>query len=422
MGKLTVLDLFCGAGGFSLGLDDRYFDIAFGLENWKPAADTFRKSHPNASVIEADAQVFVDALVTRDSKLPRKGDIDLIVGGPPCQGFCGMNRHRDIADKRNSLVEIFVQVVQLLEPSIVCMENVTGLLSLGDGLYHKQLLDSLEEAGYETDFRIMQVGYYGVPQNRWRVFVVGVKLGLGKPSFPEPIHQFHKTAVHNAGAFKKNILRPITQEPSLFWEPLRSINVRDAIGDLPSLLNGGEYNGPYQLPAQGGFQALARQDSTEISAHKTSEVRPLHLERFRHIPKNKPDSGWLDLPDHLKPDNLKNFNDKPVATKSSYNNRFGRLNWDGTFNAIMAKVEPYWGRVIHPEDDRLLSARECARAQGFSDKVSFSGTQGDVCRQIGNAVPVAMSRAMGETLLKSLGRKTDIINDYIESFRSAESK
>lgn len=402
---LRVLDLFCGAGGLSLGLEQAGLELAAAVDEWPAAADTCRIAHPQSMVVAANIYDFNQNLL--DGLKATIGQIDVVVGGPPCQGFCGMNRHRSPADKRNSLVEAFVQTVEIVQPRLVCMENVTGLLSLGDGLYLEQLVDALVAMDYTVDFRVMQAGYYGVPQNRWRFIMLAAK-GVRFLSWPEPIHAFHRTAAHNVGKHKAKILAPITQERGLFSNPLPAVTVADAISDLPEIENGGCYEGPYTQEPQGWYQEHLRQATDTLTCHATLNSRERHVERYRHIPKHKPNSGWLDLPDELKPGNLKNFSD------CSYDNRFGRLTWDGTFNTIMAKVEPYWSRVIHPEQDRLISVRESARAQGFPDRIVFDGSLSEQYRLVGNAVPPPLGRALGAAILDTLGIRNDVIELYRE--------
>ena len=406
---LRVLDLFCGAGGLGIGLEDAGLRVTAAVDDWAAAVETCSKLHPQATVIKSDIYEFNQRLLD-DAKLRGDG-FDVVVGGPPCQGFCGMNRHRSPADRRNSLIEAFVQTVEITNPRIVCMENVTGLLSLGDGVYLAQLLAAFEQLGYAADFRIVQAGYYGVPQNRWRFILLAAK-GVAAFHWPEPIHAFHRTAAHNVGRHKNKLLLPITAERGLFSNPLPALTVGDAISDLPGIENGESYEGGYCSTPQSGYQQILRAGAAQITCHATLNSRPKHVERYRLIPRNKPNSGWLDLPDELKPGNLKNFSD------CSYDNRFGRLNWTGTFNTIMAKVEPYWSRVIHPEQDRLISVRESARAQGFPDRVEFQGCLSEQYRLVGNAVPPPLGRALGAAMLDTLGISNDVLDRYRDSCES----
>jgi DNA (cytosine-5)-methyltransferase 1 len=400
---LSVLDLFCGAGGLGIGLEQAGFQVATAVDDWQAAVDTCSAFHPGARVLKSDIYEFNQRLL-EDGDLRKEG-FDVVVGGPPCQGFCGMNRHRSPGDRRNSLIEAFVQTVEIVQPRIVCMENVTGLLSLGDGKYLTQLLAAFEQLGYSADFRVIQAGYYGVPQNRWRFILLAAK-GVRAFHWPEPVHAFHRTAAHNVRGHKAKILLPITAERGLFTDPLPAVTVGDAISDLPAIENGGAYEGPYVDEPLTWYQAVMRQDAKSLTCHATLNSREKHVERYRHIPKNKANSGWLDLPDELKPGNLKNFSD------CSYDNRFGRLNWDGTFNTVMAKVEPYWSRVIHPEQDRLISVRESARAQGFPDGLVFQGCLSEQYRLVGNAVPPPLGRALGAAMLDSLGIANEVFEEY----------
>ena len=307
-----------------------------------------------------------------------------------------MNRYRNVDDPRNSLIESFVQTVELLNPKVVLLENVTGIMSLGDGIYFQALLDKLEYLGFNYDFGIFQAGYYGLPQNRWRFICVASKTNE-EIIFPEPAFEFSTTAAHNVGKFKNKIIRPLLDGHTLFSNLKKTINVFDAISDLPSIKNGEKYEGFYKESAKSNYQKWIRKKSSNILNHQCQKVGDFHLERFSHIPVGKPNSGWLDLPDHLKPENLKTF------SSSSYDNRIGRLTWDGRFNTIMGKVESYWGRVIHPIDNRLISLRECARAQVFHDKFTFDEKFTDSIKMIGNAIPITLSMAISSTLSKCFG-------------------
>ena len=178
MNQLTCLDLFAGCGGLTIGLGDAGVQVRWANEIDAHAAETYRRSHPGCTVFEEDVRLLYRRLLDRDKDLPRADDVDLVAGGPPCQGFSGYNRHRSAGDPRNSLVESFLDIVAHLNPRYVLMENVPGMLSLDTGRLPPLLLAALESLGYQARLGILQAGHYGVPQNRWRVFIVAAADGL----------------------------------------------------------------------------------------------------------------------------------------------------------------------------------------------------------------------------------------------------
>jgi DNA (cytosine-5)-methyltransferase 1 len=275
------------------------------------------------------------------------------------------------------------------------MENVPGMLALGKGKVPLMLLSALSSLGYETRLGILQAGHYGVPQNRWRVFIVAATKGSALPPFPKPTHSFPRTTIFGATGYRANVVRP-PEGGDLFWQPLPNMTVWDAISDLPEIANGGGADvARYIAVPRTRYQADLRGDVALLN-HRTVRLGELMLARCRAIPK-RPGAGWLDLPDELKPRNLLRHGD------NRYDNRFGRLHWKGTFNTILTEVRMYWSRVIHPEQDRVVSVRESARAQGFRDSVRFFGSLTSCYRQVGNAVPPRLGRALGKEILLAAG-------------------
>jgi DNA (cytosine-5)-methyltransferase 1 len=391
------MDLFAGCGGLTIGLGRAGFDVGWANEIDGHAAQTYRHSHPGCTVLEEDVTVLQRRLLDGDPNLPRPGDVDLVAGGPPCQGFSGYNRHRSAEDPRNSLVESFLDVVAYLRPRYVLMENVPGMLSLAKGRVPALLLSALESLGYQARLGILQAGYYGVPQNRWRVFIVAAAADLTLPSFPQPVHAFPRTTIFGATAFRANVVKPPESGSDLFWQPKPTVTVGDAISDLPEIDNGGGADEMhYTSPPVSAYQATARQGSGLLHDHRCGRLDELMFARCMAVPR-RPGAGWLDLPEDLKPRNLLRHGD------DRYLNRFGRLHWGGTFNTILSRPHPYWGAVFHPEQDRVISVRESARAQGFPDQVRFSGPLSSRYRQVGNAVPPPLGEILGLAILHAAG-------------------
>jgi DNA (cytosine-5)-methyltransferase 1 len=387
-----AFDLFCGCGGMALGLKHAGIDVRWANDCWFAAVKTFQQSFPDAEVYENDVIELLKLAIDSDKTLPKRGDVDILVGGPPCQGFSGYNRHRSPDDPRNSMVDIFLNFVELWEPQIVLMENVPGMLSMEDGKIALLILDSLENLGYKAKLRILQAGNYGLPQNRWRVFILASI--RGKVEFPKPTHLFQRTAIFGAKQFSECVIRP-PNEPNLSGNLLPKITVKDAISDLPPIINGGGKEvQQYRNHANCDYQKKLRNGNSELFDHFCTNHGEIMMQRIRAVPK-RPGAGWLDLPEHLKPKNLAKHGDK------RYDNRFGRLHWEGTFNTILTRSYPYWGRVIHPEQDRVLSARECARAQSFPDTTRLTGKLTDKYKQIGNAVPPILAKVIGKEIVKA---------------------
>ena len=395
--SISVLDLFAGCGGLSSGLRSAGLNVKWANENWKPACETYLNSHPETKLFTEDATDLLARINSEDISFPAAGEVDVIAGGPPCQGFSGFNRHRNPTDPRNSLLNVYLGFVDRLRPKLVLLENVPGMLSLDNGSVATALLAALSELGYSTSVGLLQAGYYGLPQNRWRTFVCARAEGIRRPAFPQPTHQFDSIMIHGRSGIRVDleIIKPHA-ESDLFRNSQPKTTVRDALGDLPQLnLIDPEGKGPYQSKPSSEYQKSLRNGKRQVTDHVCAGIKPITLERIRALPK-KAGVGWCDLPDHLKPKNLVRHGD------GRYPNRYGRLDWDGIFNTILTRPHPYWSRVIHPEEDRLLSVRECARAQSFEDTVAFSGTISQRYKQIGNAVPPMLAKKLGEMIISTL--------------------
>ena len=237
--KLCFIDLFAGAGGLSEGLSEAGFHGLFANEIVPEYARTYRRNHPGANVMTADVRVLEPAQIMKDLSIERE-ELDLIAGGPPCQGFSINAPVRSALDERNHLFRDFLRFVDVFAPRAVLIENVPGLVSFEDGATLHAILDSLAELGYGTDVRILGAAHYGVPQMRWRTIIIGLR-GKNPPptAFPEPV--FHAPVRPNfTTTFDgQSLLKTPSPETDSGF-----ITVLDAIGDLPPLANGeqGEQN------------------------------------------------------------------------------------------------------------------------------------------------------------------------------------
>jgi DNA (cytosine-5)-methyltransferase 1 len=393
---LTICDLFAGCGGLTLGFQQAGFQVGWANELDRHAASTYADCHPRASVhVEPVEQFHLNALQGARN-YPQPGMVDLLVGGPPCQGFSGYNPRRRKDDPRNSLVEVYLDLVAHLQPKGVLIENVPGMLAFEGGKTPKAILKALSDLGYQTRLMILQAGYYGLPQNRWRVFIAATQNGNDLPTPPRPTHRFPRTTIFGATEYRSQVIKP-EMEGTFFDNLEPTVTVGDAIRDLPLLDNGGTPKGTleYSASATSSYAKSLRGRQRQVANNGCKKLDDINHQRCQALPHNR-QVGWLDLPQELKPANLLRHGDK------RYDNRFGRLWWDGTFNTILTRAHPYWGRIFHPTSDRVVTVRESARAQGLPDSVVFHGGMSAQYMQIGNAVPPPLARAIAEQFKKVL--------------------
>jgi len=408
--KLIVFDLFSGCGGLSKGLEQAGFDIQWANEIWQPAIDSYKRNHSRVKIFTENAREVLAKILNKDKLYPSRGDVDIVTGGPPCQGFSGWNRHRSPDDPRNTLVDVYFDIVACLQPAVAVMENVTGILSLDNGKALHSIMAGFKDIKYWAEVFIVQAGGYGLAQNRWRVLLVACRGDNNKPFFLEPFHCFPRTVTFNATKFRDKILKPHFPGEMLSGIALRNLNVRDAIGDLPPIKNGDKGADDLKYSDERTIQNYLFGDAP-IKDHECIKLADLNMQRVLALPHNSGKS-WVHLPDKLKPRNLSK------GGKLSYDNRFGRLMWDGIFNTMVTKPDPYWGRYIHPNQDRVLSVRECARVQGFPDNFSFEGKLREKYMQIGNAVPPPLGKALGWSIRSILGDYgwQSALDDYRNAF------
>lgn len=390
MTKYQFIDLFCGAGGLGIGLKKAGFEPALSLDFDNDSVNTL-KSYNDHEIIHGDIIKFINDLETGIRKLPK---IDLVAGGPPCQGFCAINPNRSENDPRNSLVDAFLHAVELIQPQVVLLENVTGLLSLAKGYAIKKIEKRLKNLRYNVSYKVLQAAHYGAPQSRWRLFVVGYK----KDNFEFPKPKYSARIVPNFIRGKELTLE--IPNDDLFNNFEKPVTVWDAISDLPELKNGQRLKpNKYSKKSLSDYQVTMRQNSNFIHNHETKSLQPINFERILALPNEG--MNWSNLPDNLMPNNLRRLQEKYKGAVGS-KTRFGRLKKDGFFSTIVTSPDPYWGAFIHPTQNRVISVRETARAQSFEDKITFSGSLNSMYRQIGNAVPPILATAIGKKIIEAL--------------------
>lgn len=389
-GNLTMIDLFAGAGGLSEGLSEAGFHSLFASEIVPEYANTYKVNHKGAEVLTADIRT-IDANEIREQLKIERGELDLIAGGPPCQGFSINAPVRSILDERNHLFKEYLRFVDAFAPRAILIENVPGLVSFENGATLHAILDALAELGYGADVRILGAAYYGVPQMRWRTIIMGLR-GKILPSnaFPEPV--FHAPIKPN--------FTTIFDGHSLIKEPSAEVStgfvcVRDAIGDLPPLACGeqGAEVKEYRCEPFSNYQRRSRIGSIGVLNHESPKLSKINMERLKYI---KPGGNWNDIPFELLPKGMQR------AKVGDHTKRYGRVDPDGLASTILTKCDPHWGAFIHYEQDRSFTVREAARIQSFPDHFVFTGSQGQQFAQVGNAVPPLLAEAVGKRLVAIL--------------------
>lgn len=380
---LTMLDLFAGAGGLSEGLSEAGFHSLFASEIVPVYAETYKKNHPSAKVLTADIRT-LDAEQIREELGLQKGELDLLAGGPPCQGFSINAPVRSVLDQRNHLFKEYLRFVDAFQPRAVLIENVPGLVSFEHGATLHAILDSLAELGYGADVRILGAAYYGVPQMRWRTIIIGVRgTELPTMAFPEPI--YHAPIRPNfTTTFDGQVLVKYPSEIA----SSRFTTVQEAIGDLPPLKAGekGATVKEYLCAPVCDYQRRLRIGTSGVYNHEAPKLSKINLERLKYI---KPGGNWTDIPDDMLPKGMQ------LARKSDHTKRYGRVEPDGLASTILTKCDPHWGAFFHYEQERSFTVREAARIQSFPDHYIFTGTQAEQFAQVGNAVPPLLAEAVG---------------------------
>lgn len=386
------IDLFAGAGGLSCGLKQAGFAPMLANELVAQYAETYRLNHPGVEMFVGDVRQVCEA----DLKLKLKvedGEVDLVAGGPPCQGFSINAPIRSLDDERNHLFKDFLRVVSAIKPKAVLIENVPGIVSLGRGTVVEQIYKELNCLNYQVGHRILFAGHYGVPQMRFRTVFIGIRNRKEAIVFPEP--EYDAKAVANFTGAHELCMTVLP----LFMRHLKHrTSVWDALSDLPEIGNGQAENpNKYRMPPSNDYQRYLRIGNPILSAHCCARLAEINIERLKHIPQG---GSWRDIPVDLLPAGLKR------ARRSDHTKRYGRLHPDSLCSTVLTKCDPHWGSFFHPTQDRIISAREAARIQSFPDSYRFTGSLTQQYEQIGNAVPPLLGRALGRQIDKMLAEAT----------------
>lgn len=347
--EFIILDLFCGAGGFSYGMHKNgHFRTAVSVDFNAKAANTFKQNMPDAFVITGD-------LTNSDTKklIVEKSvnaGVNMIIGGPPCQGFSMKGKKLGLKDERNFLFLEYLNLVKDLQPEVFVIENVKSLLSTAGGWFRDEILSYIERLGYKVNYGVLNAKFFGVPQGRERaIFICSKQIDIPLPVGSENF-----------------------------------VTVRDAISDLAYLQSGeGDEVSDYVTEPQTDYQRLMRHGSERLHNHKASKHSELAIKKLAMIP---PEKGKEYLPEEL-------------LGKQKFKTTWGRLTWDKISPTIDTRFDtPSNGTNSHPELNRAITPREAARIQSFDDKFVFHGSKFYIRTQIGNAVPPLLGKAIADAI------------------------
>jgi DNA (cytosine-5)-methyltransferase 1 len=339
-----VIDLFSGCGGLSLGFEMADYEILLGIDNWADALKTFEKNHHNSKAFLADLYTLQPQVV---KEIYNISDISVIIGGPPCQGFSIAGK-RDVDDERNKLYKGFVDFVKYFKPKAFIMENVPNIMSINKGVVKNRIIKDFEDLNYKVSAKVLLASDYGVPQHRKRAFFVGL---LNGKEFEFPL-KTHTTPVIS----------------------------KDAINDLPDYdIKDGEQ---YPLSPQSNYQNFIRNGANSLFNHQITH----HSEKTIEIISLVPDGG--------------NYKNLPIELQKTRNVNIAWTRLSSEKPSFT--IDTGHRHHFHYLFNRIPTVRESARLQSFPDSFIFLGTKTSQYKQVGNAVPPLLGKAIAEQLKKYL--------------------
>lgn len=365
--EFKILDLFCGAGGFSSGFDKiNNFKTVLANDNNSYAIETFKNNFPHTKTILGDItnKSIQDEIIDNANKL----GVNMIIGGPPCQGFSLKGKKLGLEDSRNFLFKEYYNIVEKIKPKVFVMENVKALIACENGYFINEIKKLFQDLGYFVNYDILNSKNFGIPQNRERAIIIGCNI--------------------------KNIPLPIPQKNTL-------VTIKDAISDLNYLNSGeGTFESEYKLPAQSQYQKILRENSNKLFNHIATNHKQIAIDKLKLIP---PGGSKNNLPTELR-------------GNQKFSNTWSRLVWDNISPTIDTRFDtPSNGQNSHPCLNRAITPREAARIQSFNDNFIFYGSKTEICKQIGNAVPPLLGKVLAKTILASFNNISQK-NDYVEIF------
>lgn len=367
---LQLIDLFCGTGGFAHGFSttDYRYSLVYAIDTNPHAVATAAANHPRSRIDLADIRRVSARALKEELSAP---EIDLIVGGPPCQGFSSLrpNRSTNTDDARNNLFLQFGAFVDEFRPAMFVLENVVGIVTHDEGRTLSNLLEHFGSLGYAVDWRILNAAHFGVPQKRERFILVGAR-DNGPISFPDPTHYSNGKVIGHMNQERLGL--PSVDLPA-------ALTVDDAISDLPRLERG-QAATEYDRPAETEYQRARRAEHQPLTLHAASS----HSDKMLEVIKQA--GGSI----HALP---------PGLVTSGFSTCYSRLPSDEPGNTITVKFQsPSSSKCIHPRQHRTLTPREAARIQSFDDDYVFSGPMTHIASQLGNAVPPLLGGAISTAI------------------------
>jgi len=372
-----TISLFAGAGGCSLGFKQAGYEIRFATDIDPDAVLTYRHNFPGIPCERADIRDLNAETLLAKAGL-RTGELDVLIGGPPCQGFSSAGVKRS-HDPRNSLVHCYVRLLHELRPKWFVMENVEGLLTNGNGLHVRDAVAAFLDAGYALNLEKVYAQGYGVPQRRKRVLIVGNRIGHDF-LFPDP------DTVFSGNIFRKT-----------------AATFAAALDDLPPAALSGETRVVYDRAPLNELQRHLRAGATEVTDHFSAPLDGIQLERVRGL---RPGQTMKDLPSRLQHRSFQRRAFRRVIDGTPSEKRGGapsglkRLFAEEPSLTITSAATR---EFVHPFEERLLTIRESARLQTFPDSFVFCGNAGSRIQQIGNAIPPLLAFTIAEHIAKKHG-------------------
>lgn len=401
--KFRVISLFSGAGGMDLGFINAGFDIVWANDFFKEAVESYKKN------ISEDI-VFGDITKIKSSEMP--DDIDLVIGGFPCQGFSVANTKRSMKDERNFLYKEMLRVIKDKNPKFLVAENVKGILSMEKGKVIEMIKKDFESLGYKVDARLLNAAEYGVPQARERVVIIGNRLGLENP-YPTPTHWVDSKKYTS----KKGLKKPITvkdtigflsdirlsdypiklEDGTMIYNHMAATNVYDKFWGRKYKVNQADICDYLKL-----WRDKSGYTTKKVDDHFGYKYTAGHwFRKDNHSGSIPKPSDWWELKKILGFDSKY---DKKVTTMVEKEIKFEQslriTNWDRPSDTITATSPE-----IHVNKERRLSARECAMLQTFPMDYQFVGSLNVVYRQIGNAVPVKLAEQIAKGIYDKLKKE-----------------
>lgn len=375
-----IIDLFCGAGGLSIGFERAGFKIVMANDIDESSINTFRKNHSNIpakDIILGDINEFIKKKSNDLKKLP----ISVVIGGPPCQGFSMANRQKLIKDPRNELYKKFVEVIKVSQPSFFVMENVKGMLP-----FAPQVVDDFKFIGYISDFRLFNAKDFGIPQNRERLIYIGIKKNVSKE--PENII---------LEIFKNIESKKVTKQTTLkdaFWG-LRKLSSRKKKSDTSIESEESGFTKDILISRTMPNDYIVRINNkkkiTEIYNHKARYNNERDLEIFKLLPPG-------ENSDH---DSIKHI--MPYKSRANiFKDKYYKLDPNKPSKTITSHMKFDCNMYIHPFEARGITPREAARLQSFPDDYIFEGSFTRWYAQIGNAVPPLLAEVIANSIMEQI--------------------